>query len=126
MRPISNGTSTAGAAIGAAASDGNTSCGKTAGLSGLRSRRSEHSYCLRRGLRDNSCDGYSSKRDGFVSGVSSEAAELAQRDRFIPLRKSDLIDGLVNAGHLDEAGQARFRQFARQLGALFHYQYFEQ
>jgi Protein of unknown function (DUF3754) len=61
-----------------------------------------------------------------VSGVSSEAAALAQRDRFIPLRKSDLIDGLVDAGHLDDAAQARFRQFARQLGALFHYQYFEQ
>jgi len=61
-----------------------------------------------------------------VSGVSSEAAAPAQRDRFIPLRKSDLIDGLVAAGHLDEGAQASFRQFARQLGALFHYQYFEQ
>ena len=30
------------------------------------------------------------------------------------------------AGHLDDAEQSRFRQFARQLGALFHYQYFEQ
>ena len=30
------------------------------------------------------------------------------------------------AGALDEAGQAGFRQFARQLGAIFHYQYFEQ
>ena len=61
-----------------------------------------------------------------MSDVSCEAAALAQRDRFIPLRKSDLIDGLVDAGRLDDAEQARFRQFARQLGALFHYQYFEQ
>ena len=30
------------------------------------------------------------------------------------------------AGHLDEAQQAGFRQFVRQLGAIFHYQYFEQ
>ena len=37
-----------------------------------------------------------------------------------------MIDGLVAAGHLDDAGQVAFRQFARQLGAIFHYQYFEQ
>jgi hypothetical protein len=63
---------------------------------------------------------------GFVTGVPDEAAVPELRDRFIPLRKSDLIDGLVAAGHLDDGAQARFRQFARQLGALFHYQYFEQ
>ncbi len=61
-----------------------------------------------------------------MKAVPGEAAVSELRDRFIPLRKSDLIDGLAAAGHLDEAGQARFRQFARQLGSLFHYQYFEQ
>ncbi|MDO8397121.1 MAG: TMEM143 family protein [Bradyrhizobium sp.] len=58
--------------------------------------------------------------------MSGESAALALRDRFIPLRKSDLIDGLVAAGHLGDAGETGFRQFARQLGAVFHYQYFEQ
>ena len=58
--------------------------------------------------------------------VAAEAAAPAQRDRFIPLRKSDIIDGLVAEGRLDAAGQARLQQFARMLGAIFHYQYFEE
>jgi hypothetical protein len=61
-----------------------------------------------------------------VKGVPGETTVPEARDRFIPLRKSDLIDGLVAAGHLDDDAQASFRQFSRQLGALFHYQYFEQ
>jgi hypothetical protein len=96
------------------------------GRTGNSSERPEHRYCFRRGLRDNSRDGYFSVGDGFVNGIPGEAAVPVLRDRFIPLRKSDLIDGLVAAGHLDEGEQARFRQFARQLGAVFHYQYFEQ
>jgi hypothetical protein len=44
----------------------------------------------------------------------------------IPLRKSDMISGLLAEGLLDESGQAGFRQFARMLGAIFHYQYFEE
>jgi hypothetical protein len=47
------------------------------------------------------------------------------RDRVIPLRKSDIIGGLQAEGLLDEAGQATFGQFARMLGAVFHYQYLE-
>jgi hypothetical protein len=58
--------------------------------------------------------------------VAAEAVAPAQRDRFIPLRKSDIIDGLVAEGRLDAAGQARLKQFARMLGAIFHYQYFEE
>ncbi|MDB5574838.1 MAG: uncharacterized protein JWR80_14 [Bradyrhizobium sp.] len=61
-----------------------------------------------------------------MKAVPGEAAVLESRDRFIPLRKSDLIDGLGAAGQLDATGEAGFRQLARQLGALFHYQYFEQ
>ena len=61
-----------------------------------------------------------------MTGGPGEAAVAEPRDRFIPLRKSDLIDGLVAADNLDDDAQAKFRQFARQLGAIFHYQYFEQ
>jgi Protein of unknown function (DUF3754) len=78
------------------------------------------------GLQEHACSDDASKDDGLVKAVLGEAAVPELRDRFIPLRKSDLIDGLVAAGDLDEAEQARFRQFARQLGAVFHYQYFEQ
>ena len=58
--------------------------------------------------------------------VGSAAAAPPQRDRFIPLRKSDLIGGLIAEGRLDRAEQAGFAQFARMLGAIFHYQYFEE
>ena len=59
-------------------------------------------------------------------GAGGEAAAAAPRDRVIPLRKSDLIDGLLAGGQLDEAAQASFRQLARMLGAIFHYQYLEE
>jgi hypothetical protein len=61
-----------------------------------------------------------------VNGKPAEAAAPEQRDRVIPLRKSDLIDGLLAEGRLDQAEQATLRQLARMLGAIFHYQYLEE
>jgi hypothetical protein len=61
-----------------------------------------------------------------VNEAHGETAAQEPRDRFIPLRKSDIVGGLVAEGRLDDAQQARFRQFARMLGAIFHYQYFEE
>ena len=61
----------------------------------------------------------------FVNGKPAAAAP-APRDRVIPLRKSDLIDGLVAEGRLGEPEQAALRRLARMLGAIFHYQYFEE
>jgi Protein of unknown function (DUF3754) len=66
----------------------------------------------------------------FVMDAPAEAGrEIAarqQRDRVIPLRKSDVIDGLIAEGRLDEADQTRFRQLARMLGAILHYEYLEE
>jgi hypothetical protein len=64
--------------------------------------------------------------NGTSAGGAGEPAAPEQRERAIPLRKSDMIDGLIAEGLLDEAGQAGFRQLARRLGAIFHYQYFEE
>ena len=50
-------------------------------------------------------------------------APRQQRDRVIPLRKSDIIDGLVAEGRLDEGDQEKFTQLARMLGAILHYEY---
>jgi hypothetical protein len=55
-----------------------------------------------------------------------EAIVSEKRDRVIPLRKSDIIDGLVAEGRLDEADETKFRQLARMLGAILHYQYLEE
>jgi hypothetical protein len=60
------------------------------------------------------------------AGATHGPAVPEPRDRVIPLRKSDMISGLLAEGLLDESGQAGFRQFARMLGAIFHYQYFEE
>jgi hypothetical protein len=79
------------------------------------------------GLQDES-RGHGGHRAGgyFVNGAAAATGPVApeQRDRVIPLRKSDMIDALVAEGLLDQAGQAAFRQLARMLGAIFHYQYF--
>ncbi len=64
--------------------------------------------------------------NGAQAEVESEAGAPERRDRFIPLRKSDLIAGLIAEGRLDEGERARFEQFARMLGAIFHYEYFEE
>jgi hypothetical protein len=48
------------------------------------------------------------------------------RDQFIPVRKSDILDALVENGHLgDDTLKAQFRQVCRMLGAIYHYEYFE-
>ena len=45
-----------------------------------------------------------------------DAGAPEQRDRVIPLRKSDIIDALVAEGRLDEADEARFRQLIEVMG----------
>jgi hypothetical protein len=64
--------------------------------------------------------------NGTRAGIEAEAAAPVQQDRVIPLRKSDIVGGLIAEGKLDEAGQAGLRQLARMLGAILHYQYFEE
>jgi uncharacterized protein DUF3754 len=63
---------------------------------------------------------------GTPAGPEDGPAVPEARDRVIALRKTDMISGLLAEGLLDESGQAAFRQFAHRLGAIFHYQYFEE
>src|SRR5262249_10935157 len=49
-----------------------------------------------------------------------------ERDQFIPIRKSDILDTLVDNGQLaDDALRGQFRQVCRMLGAIYHFEYFE-
>jgi hypothetical protein len=49
-----------------------------------------------------------------------------QRDHFIPVRKSDILDALVMQGPMAKAsGGEKLRQLFRMLGAVFHYEYFD-
>jgi hypothetical protein len=48
------------------------------------------------------------------------------RDQFIPVRKCDITDALIEHGQLtSESSKSQFRQVCRMLGAIFHYEYFE-
>jgi hypothetical protein len=61
-----------------------------------------------------------------VNQAYGEAAAPAQRDRFIPLRKSDILAALVANGSLNDSQQADLARFARALAAIFHHRYFDE
>lgn len=73
-------------------------------------------------MQDNGPGDGCDSADERVNGAEAPV----QRDRVIPLRKSDIIDGLLAEGRLDEAGQGQLKQLARMLGAILHYQYLEE
>jgi len=50
-----------------------------------------------------------------------------ERDQFIPVRKADILDALVEHGALSgEDERDQFRQICRLLAAIYHYEYFDQ
>ncbi|MEA2988481.1 MAG: hypothetical protein QOG83_1192 [Alphaproteobacteria bacterium] len=60
----------------------------------------------------------------LADGASAQAA--GDRDHFIPVRKIDILDALIEHGSLaSEAEREKFRQVCRLLGAIYHYEYFE-
>src|SRR5262249_54563179 len=61
-----------------------------------------------------------------VNQAFRETATPGQRDRFIPLRKSDIVAGLVANGSLHGSQQSELRRFARALAAIFHHRYFDE
>ena len=52
-------------------------------------------------------------------------AEYADREHYIPLRKSDLIDMLCKDSKLDYREHQPFRQFCRLVAAVWHFEYLE-
>ena len=50
-----------------------------------------------------------------------------ERDQFIPVRKADLLDALVDHGPLgSEEERESFRQVCRFLAAIYHFEYFDE
>ena len=50
-----------------------------------------------------------------------------ERDHFIPARKIDVLNAVIAHGALaSEPEREKFRQFCRLLGAIYHYEYFDQ
>ncbi|XUM24635.1 hypothetical protein ACRAVF_16695 [Bradyrhizobium oligotrophicum S58] len=50
----------------------------------------------------------------------------SRRDRFIPVRKSDILDAVISHGGLDDVQSSELRRFARMLGAILHHEYFDE
>jgi Protein of unknown function (DUF3754) len=62
------------------------------------------------------------------STVDRRHADAADdRDHFIAVRKTDILDALIDHGRLaDQAQRDKFRQICRVLAAIYHYEYFPQ
>jgi hypothetical protein len=58
------------------------------------------------------------------SGNQAEGAQ-APRERFIPVRKTDILGALIDHGRLAAGEADKFRLFARLLGAIYHYEYLD-
>ncbi len=59
--------------------------------------------------------------------VFSQPDGASERDHFIPARKIDVLDALIKHDTLaGERELEKFRQFSRLLGAIYHYEYFDQ
>jgi Protein of unknown function (DUF3754) len=63
---------------------------------------------------------------GLVTHSDVEPAAAPSRDRVIPLRKSELLQALLADGRLGDTEREPLRRFARMLGAVFHYEYFDE
>ena len=56
-----------------------------------------------------------------------DSSGTVEQDHFIPVRKIDLLEALIAHGALrGPAEQEKFRTFCRQIGAIYHHQYFDQ
>lgn len=59
--------------------------------------------------------------------MPADATEAVRPEQFIPVRKRDIVDGLLAEPKLaPSAARDEFRQFCRLIGSVFHYEYFEE
>ncbi len=64
---------------------------------------------------------------GTMTGEDKSTARAPRpREGFIPLLKSDLLTALIAEPGLSESDREPFRRFARLLGAVLHYEYFDE
>lgn len=56
-----------------------------------------------------------------MSDVASRAAPGAA-ERFVPVRKSDILDALIaSGGFADDAEREKFRRLCAMLASIYHY-----
>ena len=61
----------------------------------------------------------------MTSGASQPDGGDEPRDRFIPVRKTDILRALIDHGGLRAGEAEKFRMFGRLLGAIYHYEYLD-
>src|SRR5262249_40856682 len=64
-------------------------------------------------------------RDEMAAVDSQSGDGAGGRDQFIPVRKTDILDALIEHGRLRAGEVQQFRRLARLLGAIYHYEYFD-
>ena len=64
-------------------------------------------------------------KDGMTAVDSQSGGGTGARERFIPVRKTDILDALIEPGRLGDGTAQGFRLLARLLGAIYHYEYFD-
>src|ERR1051325_2104829 len=69
-----------------------------------------------------SCGG---AREDERTAVDNQSGGASGRDRFIPVRKADILDALIEHGRLHDGEAEKFRRLARLLGAIYHYEYLD-
>jgi hypothetical protein len=61
-----------------------------------------------------------------ASGGTAQGG-TGEREHFIPVRKVDVLNALNDAGGLEAlSDREKFRQLCRMLGAIYHYEYYDQ
>ncbi len=53
-------------------------------------------------------------------------ADQPTRDRFIPFRKTDIVEMCVNEAKLSKQDQTSFREFCRVLESMIHFEFHRQ
>src|SRR6185295_9096353 len=59
--------------------------------------------------------------------MDQTSGNTSERDHFIPARKIDVLNAVIADGALgSEPEREQFRQLCKLLGAIYHYEYFDQ
>jgi hypothetical protein len=62
-----------------------------------------------------------------MDAMTDRDDQADERDQFIPVRKADILDALIDQGAIADAGErGKFREICRMLAAIYHFEYFEQ
>jgi hypothetical protein len=60
-----------------------------------------------------------------MTSSTADRLHADDRDNFIAVRKTDILDALIDHGHLaDDAQRDGYRQVCRLIAAIYHYEYF--